>query len=366
MSKRSQDNIDMTYGSQELDQEYGDPRGKSNSIVDNPGELDYSPQRPWWMLGFEKRSSFGLFVFFGGAMMGYSLAKSPTMSFKELLKTFFPGEGYWFEQTFWKINLMIHIFTSIRKHSVPKFSTTLTRRHYPPAASLFSVFCFLPITWKRWPRLHGILGYTVSLLLAISCICAAIAGRRGQGGDLNTQSAFYILASGAGGAVVLGCAAARRGEFDAHREWMIRAWFYNGALVTTKITALLSAQVITAINTYYSVWMCSEVGYVLKSADALTQGFPQCATPHALSSPNKVYVAVHASWKEGELGQGSAIRASYGMALWIAIILHEVGIEIYLRMTLSESDKLRELSVQRASTSAPEQTELQTLRTISR
>ncbi|CUA78413.1 hypothetical protein RSOLAG22IIIB_07066 [Rhizoctonia solani] len=297
------------------------------------------------MLGFEKRSSLVLFVFFGGAILGYSLAKSPTMRFQTLLKILFPGEGFWFEQTFWKINLMIHIFTCI-------------------PASFFSVFCFLPISWKRWPKVHNILGYIVSTLLVISCVCAAIIGRRGQGGDLNTQSAFYMLASGAAGAVVLGCAAARRGELDAHREWMIRAWFYNGALVTTKITALLSAQVITAINTYYSLWSCSEVGYVLESNDTLTQAFPECATPRALSNPNSVYVPVHASWKEGPLGEGSAIRASYGMALWIAMILHTVGIEIYLRMTLSESKKLRELSERRGNTF--EQTELQTLRKLTR
>ncbi|KEP50112.1 putative transmembrane protein [Rhizoctonia solani 123E] len=298
MSKRSEDNLDIVYNSQDVDQEYGESRVKADSLANVPDELEYSPPRPWWMLGFEKRFNLGLFIFFGGAMVGYSLAKSPSMSFKQSLRQLFPGEGFWFEQNFWKINLMIHVFASL-------------------PASFFSVFCFLPITWKRWPKLHSVLG-------------------RGQGGDLNTQSAFYMLASGAAGSVILGCAAARRGEFDAHREWMIRAWFYNGALVTTKITALLSAQVITAINTYHSasrcLWMCSEIGYVLKSANALTQAFPQCATSRVLSNPNNVYVAVHASWKEGELGQGSAIRASYGMALWIAMIMHEVGIEIYVRI----------------------------------
>ncbi|EUC56580.1 transmembrane protein, putative [Rhizoctonia solani AG-3 Rhs1AP] len=345
MSKRSEDNLDIVDNSQDIDQEYGESRVKADSLANVPDELEYSPPRPWWMLGFEKRFNLGLFIFFGGAMVGYSLAKSPSMSFKQSLRQLFPGEGFWFEQNFWKINLMIHVFASL-------------------PASFFSVFCFLPVTWKRWPKLHSVLGYTVSVLLVLSCVCGGIIGRRGQGGDLNTQSAFYMLASGAAGSVILGCAAARRGEFDAHREWMIRAWFYNGALVTTKITALLSAQVITAINTYHSLWMCSEIGYVLKSANALTQAFPQCATSRVLSNPNNVYVAVHASWKEGELGQGSAIRASYGMALWIAMIMHEVGIEIYLRMTLSESKKLRELSERRANKS--EQTELQILRKLTR
>ncbi|CEL60101.1 hypothetical protein RSOLAG1IB_09350 [Rhizoctonia solani AG-1 IB] len=351
MSKPSEDHIRTTYGAQEIDQEYGDSGRKSDSLAHGPGELEYPSRlgtqplsRQWWMLGFEKRSSLGLFIFFGGAIVGYSLAKSPSMSFAELLKRFVPGEGYWFEQTFWKINIMIHIFASV-------------------PASLFSVFCFLPVTWKRWPRFHGILGYVVSILLVISCVGAGISGRRGQGGDINAQSAFYMLSSGTACAVIFGCVEARRGALDAHREWMIRAWFYNGALVTTNITALISAHVITAINTYYSLWRCAEVGYVLQSADALAQAYPQCITSSALSNPNNIYVAVHASWREGQLGRGSAIRASYGMALWIAMILHAVGIELYLRMTIRESKKLRELSEQRGA--APQQTELRSLRKTS-
>ncbi|KAF8746982.1 hypothetical protein RHS02_00619, partial [Rhizoctonia solani] len=310
MSKPSDDNTG-TYGLQEIDQEYGDSHAKSDSLAHVPGELDCSSRirtptlaRPWWMLGFEKWTS--LAAFFGGAIMGYSLAKAPMMSFDELLKRFVPGEGYWFEQRFWKISIMIHIFASLR---------------------------------------------------------AGIAGRRGQGGDLNTQSAFYMLASGAACAVIIGCVEARRGALDAHREWMIRAWFYNGALVTTNITALISAHVITAINTYYSLWRCAEVEYVLESSNALAQAYPQCATSNALSNPHNIYVSVHASWREGRLGRGSAIRASYGMALWIAMILHGVGIELYLRMTVRESKKLRELSEQKGI--APEQTELRSLRKTS-
>ncbi|KAH7339057.1 hypothetical protein B0J17DRAFT_400691 [Rhizoctonia solani] len=122
MSKRSVD-LYPTNGLQDIDQEYGASQRKSDSLAHDPNELAFSSQpgtvRPWWMLGFEKRSSLGLFVFFGGAMLGYSLAKSPSMSFKELLERFVPGEGYWFEQSFWKINIMIHIFASVRKYSVP-------------------------------------------------------------------------------------------------------------------------------------------------------------------------------------------------------------------------------------------------------
>ncbi|KAB5590032.1 hypothetical protein CTheo_6527 [Ceratobasidium theobromae] len=180
-------------------------------------------------------------------------------------------------------------------------------------------------------------------------------GRRGQGGDINVQSAFYMIALGTASSVIIGCLEAKRGAFDSHREWMLRAWFYNGVTITTRLTALISSQIITIINSYYSLWQCAEIGYVLKSASTLAQQFPQCATPAALENPGSVYVAVHSSWKEGDLGQGSAMRASYGMALWIAMILHCVGIEFYLRITADESKKLQQWSEQR---NVQDQTEL--------
>ncbi|KAH7339060.1 hypothetical protein B0J17DRAFT_659636 [Rhizoctonia solani] len=320
----------------------------TNGIRSSPKETYHQPsytytpnvstsRRPWWMLGFEKKTTVGLFIFFGGAILGFSLSRTPMFSFTQLLKLTTPGEGYWYEQAPFKTNIIIHICTSI-------------------PASFFSVFLFLPVTWKRWPKFHGIFGYILSLLLAISLICGAIVGRRGQGGDVNVQSAVYMLASASAYSVVMGCWEARRGAIDAHREYMLRAWFYNGAFVTTRVTALLSAQVITSVNGYFSLWKCAEVGYVLRSRDALVRAYPECGTPTALQEPTWAHVAVHSSWNEGRLGRASATRASFGMALWVAMILHFVGIELYLRYTLDESRKWREWSERKAN--GQEQTEL--------
>ncbi|EUC56579.1 transmembrane protein, putative [Rhizoctonia solani AG-3 Rhs1AP] len=294
-------------------------------------------RRPWWMMGFEKKQTVGLFVFFGGAILGFSLSRTAMLSFHRLLKLTTAGEGYWYEKAPSKANIIIHIWTSL-------------------PASFFSVFLFLPITWNRWARFHGIFGYILSLLLAISLICGAIVGRRGQGGDLNIQAGVYMLASASAYSVVMGCLAARRGAIDVHREYMLRAWFYNGTFVTTRVTALLSAQVITAVNGYYSLWKCAEVGYVLKTVDALVRAYPECGTPIALQKPTWVHVAVHSSWNEGKLGKASASRASFGMALWVAMILHMVGIELYLRYTLDEGRQWREWSERKAN--GQDQTEL--------
>ncbi|KAG8718817.1 hypothetical protein FRC09_012059 [Ceratobasidium sp. 395] len=290
-----------------------------------------SPKGPWWLFGFQKKLSLGLFIVFAGAILGFSLARTPMLRFQGLLKITTPGEGYWYSKPIWKPNVMVHIWTSL-------------------PASFFSVFCFLPLTYNRWPRFHGYLGYVVSLLQVIACVCGAVAGRHAQGGDLNVQSAVYMMGSASGGAVVMGCYEAWRGDIAAHREWMLRGWFYNGTFVTTRVTALLSAQVITAINTYFSLWRCSEVNYVLNyNSQLLTQRYPLCGTSEGFARPDDTYVAVHSSWNEGRLGRGSASRASFGMALWVAMLLHFLGIELYLRMTTKESKWWREWSKRKAT-----------------
>ncbi|KAB5590034.1 hypothetical protein CTheo_6529 [Ceratobasidium theobromae] len=317
-----------------LGQEEGKQSSRTPAGFTYSQSIDVAARRgPWWKFGFERGLSVGLFVFFAGAVVGFALSRTPLINFYKLLKLTTPGEGYWYLRPPFKASVIVHIVTCL-------------------PASFFSVFCFLPMTWARWPRFHGVLGYIVSVLLVVSCACGAVLGRRAQGGDLNVQSGVYMLASATAGAVIMGCITARRGAIDEHREWMLRAWFYNGTFVTTRVTALISAQVITAINSYYSLWKCVEVGYVLKSAGALAQAYPQCGTPSALQDPHSARVAVHASWHEGKLGRGSAIRASFGMSLWVAMILHFVGIELYLRMTMAESKRLREWSEQRANASA--------------
>ncbi|KAH7332688.1 hypothetical protein B0J17DRAFT_579906, partial [Rhizoctonia solani] len=169
--------------------------------------------------------------------------------------------------------------------------------------------------------LHGVVGYITSFVMVVSCVGGGIVGRRAQGGDLGVQLGYYMLASGAAASVVVGC----RGAFDAHREWMLRAWVYNGAIITMHASAIVSAKVITLIGGYSSFMRCAEVDYLIES-NSMSQRFPQCLT----SDPYNTYVVVPASWKGTKLGESSAVRASFGMSMLLAIFLHCVGVEVYV------------------------------------
>ncbi|EEB99393.1 hypothetical protein MPER_00940, partial [Moniliophthora perniciosa FA553] len=68
-----------------------------------------------------------------------------------------------------------------------------------------------------------------------------------------------------------------------------------------------------------------------KLRGTIGEEYPQCSTsPNTLSDPS-FHVAVHASHNEGELGYGSAVRVTHGMALWVAALIHVVSVEAYLR-----------------------------------
>lgn len=125
MPRTPNDNSTPTYNHHDAfraDQEWARRDGKRY----NPGldGYDRSPsfdvgvtqsrRKPWWMFGFEKRSSipmcewvvilfrfmcfffsFLAVIFFGGAILGFSLSRTMLMHFNTLLKITTPGKRLW-------------------------------------------------------------------------------------------------------------------------------------------------------------------------------------------------------------------------------------------------------------------------------
>lgn len=86
---------------------------------------------------------------------------------------------------------------------------------------------------------------------------------------------------------------------------------------------------------------------LLRAPETIQRSFPQCTSG---INPADVYVAVHASTRDLPLYVASAARAAQGllphdgimnckrnlysrigMALWIAIVIHIIGVEFYVR-----------------------------------
>ncbi|CAK5263319.1 unnamed protein product [Mycena citricolor] len=296
-----------------------------------------------WLLGFRQSYSLVNGVIWGGALIGFCLARSFTMNVSRTPSLLVPGEWFWLSAPIYKVNIFIHIYL-----------TTI--------GGIFSVFQFFPAIRRKNVLLHRLngkfltlrvcdpahgmpKGYGVLFCLVVGNICGAIVARRSIGGELNVQSAYYILAIMVVYSGLLGAYYVKR-DTRLHRRWMLRMVVYFSTIVTARLIVLAAREIVTMIGTYYSIWRCDEIINLLESPD-VQNSFPQCVAPGANASA--LWVAVHASTKRGPLYLASSVRATLGghlpvvpdlltynlagMCLWIATLMHMAGVEYYLYQT---------------------------------
>ncbi|KAJ7075997.1 hypothetical protein B0H15DRAFT_791108 [Mycena belliarum] len=173
-------------------------------------------------------------------------------------------------------------------------------------------------------------GYGVLFCLIAGNICGAIVGRRSFGGELNVQSAYYILGIMVVFAGLMGVYNVKK-DTRRHRKWMLRMVVYFATVISTRLIMLAAVRIVSNIGTYFSIWRCDEVLNILTDPQARRSAFPQCVADGV--TPSAVWVAVHASVHDGPLHLAAAVRAVQGMALWIATLIHIVAVEFYIHKT---------------------------------
>jgi hypothetical protein len=91
---------------------------------------------------------------------------------------------------------------------------------------------------------------------------------------------------------------------------------------------------------------CGEVGFINRdkaNGTYLQTEYPEC-TGVAASQP----VIVHANMGGPSAENiGAALRINSALSAWLGLFIHAVGVEIYLRLTPRESQRLREVSAVR-------------------
>lgn len=183
----------------------------------------------------------------------------------------------------------------------------------------------------------------VLLLLLLSNVGALMIVRRSFGGAMETQTLIGVLAI----ITTLGASMAyyniKRLQIEQHRAWMLRTWFYAGSIITLRLIMIISALIISADGGYYRAMPCSQIAFVQDSREEFQAKFPQC---FAVNGTTDDWVAVKASF-DGKAQVGTALGLNFGMAGWLALFMHAVGVEIYLRLTPRESERLRVVSYQR-------------------
>ncbi|KAJ8085537.1 hypothetical protein PM082_004355 [Marasmius tenuissimus] len=265
------------------------------------------------MLGFREKLSLVLMIIFGGALVGYCIARSLLMDTKKRFELTSAGEMFWFQREPYKANYIIHIFLSI-------------------FGGIFVGAQFLPTLRRNYMLAHRINGYFCLSTIIVSNVGGAVVTRRSFGGELNVQSGYWTLALMSTYALVTGFWYARR-DTRKHRKWMLRGVVYFSIVITGRLIMLAANSIISTIGTYFSLWQCDEVLFVLNDSGALQQKFAACSISGGVLTDPTLIVPVHCSVNEGALGIAACNRATHGMGLWIGALLHTVGVEIYLRTT---------------------------------
>ena len=262
-------------------------------------------------LGFAKAYNFVLWFIFSGALLGFCLARAPYMNVDQ----FFcgpkrpslaagPGECYYYlMHNHYRAGIFIHLIGII-------------------SAGFLVLFQFIPAIRHNVIIFHRINGYVVIILVFVSNAGALMVARRAFGGTFTSQ--IYIGALVILSTIFLGLAYynIKRLQIDQHRAWMLRAWFYMGAIITQRFIFAASFKIITSIGDYYFAVECGKIEYILGKTKTAKM-YPTCSQP-----PH--YAVVHANFNGSAEQIASLMDQIFGPALWLALLLHAFGVELYV------------------------------------
>lgn len=201
---------------------------------------------------------------------------------------------------------------------------------------------FVPVIRHNFILLHRINGYIVIVLVMISNAGTFLIIRRSFGGTLPTQAAMGLLVILSTTSISMAYYNIKRLQIEQHRAWMLRAMFYLGVIITTRIIMVIAAQVSTAVGKYYVPMICDEIVFVQDSLTHNNTMYPQCSIAN-MTVDGMIAVAANFGSDRREQLQAS-LELNFGMAAWLSIFLHTIGVEIYLNLTPAEGECLRRIS----------------------
>ncbi|EPS41163.1 hypothetical protein H072_4967 [Dactylellina haptotyla CBS 200.50] len=302
------------------------------SGFESPNRFVYYARKVYHPIGFRKGYNFSLFVIFAGAMFGFALARLPYLNISGTASSSFfnnilPSELYWYSQfSIYRIGITLHLYAVL-------------------PAGLLMVFQFVPaIRYKLLP-LHRINGYIIIILVMISNVGALMIARRAFGGGLETQAAVGTMVIMVTTSISLAYYNIKRLQIEQHRKWMLRAMFYLGVIITMRIILLVGSIVVNAQKSYWTVAECKEVEFGYQDPNMFREMYPACVGLNGEIVDGHVAVQGLADGMAEEVAVG--FKLSFGMAAWVAIMMHLVGVEVYLALTPRETERLRKISYER-------------------
>tara|TARA_R110002003_G_scaffold154_2_gene13653 strand:- start:171 stop:542 length:372 start_codon:yes stop_codon:yes gene_type:complete len=83
---------------------------------------------------------------------------------------------------------------------------------------------------------------------------------------------------------------------------------------------------------YYQVWTCAKIEATLPNPSMLLSKYPACAAYANGTDANEVAVVKANLTGDTGVNSGAGLGVSFGMALWLALAIHALGVEVYVRL----------------------------------
>lgn len=201
----------------------------------------------------------------------------------------------------------------------------------------------MPVIRYKALIVHRINGYVIICLLVLANFGALMIVRHSFGGEIETQVFVGLLVIITTLGVFMAYYNIKRLQIDQHRAWMLRTWFYAGSIITLRLIMIISAKIISSIGGYYRAMPCDQIASMFNDQEKFKASYPQCSSA---TGNTEGWIAVPANFN-GKSHVAAALDLTFGTAGWLALVLHAVGVEIYLQLTPREGERLREVSYQR-------------------
>lgn len=214
------------------------------------------------------------------------------------------------------------------------------------AAALLAIFQFIPIIRYKALLFHRLNGWVILLLLLCANAGAIMVAPHAFGGDLSVQAGTGTLVI----ITTLGLAMAiynvKRLQIDQHRAWMLRTWFYFGSIITLRLIQILATIIISTMSRYRLAMECAKLDYIIEDRVEMSSTYPDCIAYFNGTQTDQAAV-VQADFNGSVEQIGASLDMTFGMAMWLALWLHAMGVEIYLHLTPREAERLRQVSYEK-------------------
>ncbi|KAK8116489.1 uncharacterized protein PG998_004770 [Apiospora kogelbergensis] len=292
-------------------------------------------------IGFSKGYNFILWFCLSGAMLGFCLARLQYLNFYGVMcnpdrskpSAAAPGECFHLSQPLYSIGMILHLAGVL-------------------PGGMLALVQFVPMVRYKALLVHRVNGYLVILLALVGIAGGFIITRPTMGGQLDVQSSAGFLGIAFFFAMFMAYVNIKRLRIDLHRAWMIRAWVWAGSIITIRIIFFLAFLILPMTGTYYLSQPCDKLAWLFNDDNKTVAAYPECeAWLSQQNSEQRVHVRAEWSNSRNVAEKMTSMNLSFGIAMWIGLVIHFIGTEVYfvikLYLTPAETLRLRNVSIQR-------------------